>query len=74
MKTVGAVSLKIAMPEIRQNEKISHRIEGPFFIIQLINPDNLNALEGEDYIYLGELLELADKNPRCVFHNSTKQW
>ncbi|EHN01138.1 Eci1p [Saccharomyces cerevisiae x Saccharomyces kudriavzevii VIN7] len=55
------------MPEIRQNEKISHRIEGPFFIIQLINPDNLNALEGEDYIYLGELLELADKNPDVYF-------
>ena len=48
--------------EIRQNEKISYRIEGPFFIIHLINPDNLNALEGEDYIYLGELLELADRN------------
>lgn len=53
--------------EIRQNEKISYRIEGPFFIIHLINPDNLNALEGEDYIYLGELLELADRNRDVYF-------
>ncbi|CAI4638924.1 dodecenoyl-CoA isomerase [Saccharomyces cerevisiae] len=53
--------------DIRQNEKISYRIEGPFFIIHLINPDNLNALEGEDYIYLGELLELADRNRDVYF-------
>ncbi|CAI4035193.1 hypothetical protein SMKI_12G3410 [Saccharomyces mikatae IFO 1815] len=53
--------------EIRQNEKISYHIEGPFFIIRLVKPDNLNALEGEDYIYLGELLELADKNSDVYF-------
>lgn len=55
------------MPGIRKNEKISYRTVGPFFIIQLVKPGNLNALEGEDYIYLGELLELADKDPHVYF-------
>lgn len=48
-------------------KKILVKVDHPFFIITLNNPENLNALDGEDYVYLGKLLEEADNNNDIYF-------
>ncbi|CCH61167.1 hypothetical protein TBLA_0E01070 [Henningerozyma blattae CBS 6284] len=47
--------------------RITKRIEGVFFIITLNNPSKLNALTGDDFVYLGSLLDEANSNDQIYF-------
>lgn len=49
------------------NEKIKYYVDGAFFIIKFNDPRSLNALGGNDYLYLAQLLEKADEDPNVYF-------
>ncbi|EDO18190.1 hypothetical protein Kpol_543p19 [Vanderwaltozyma polyspora DSM 70294] len=55
------------MVELKSEDKIKYTINGPFFVIKLDNPKNLNAMTREDYLYLGQLLEKSENNPDVYF-------
>lgn len=42
-------------------------MDGPFFVIRLSDPGSLNALNGNEYLYLAELLEKSEQNPDVYF-------
>lgn len=50
------------MVAIVKSPRIEYRVEPPFFIIQFIDDEKLNALDGNDYMYLAELMLESDKN------------
>ncbi|SCW00611.1 LAFE_0C08020g1_1 [Lachancea fermentati] len=51
----------------RSSSKISHQISGEYFIISLNDPNTLNSMTGEDYVYLATLLQEADRNDAIYF-------
>lgn len=44
-----------------KSSKMSHRIDGLFFVITFTDPQSLNSFSGTDFLYLAHLLEIADK-------------
>ncbi|KAL3234449.1 3,2-trans-enoyl-CoA isomerase [Nakaseomyces bracarensis] len=52
---------------MKYNEKITYHKDGPFFIIKFNSPSTLNSMSGDDYVYMGELLELAEKDNDIYF-------
>lgn len=49
------------------SERIKYFVDGPFFVIRLSDPGSLNALNGNDYLYLAELLEKAEEDHNVYF-------
>ncbi|QLQ82150.1 hypothetical protein HG537_0G04050 [Torulaspora globosa] len=49
------------------SERIKYFVDGPFFVIRLCDPGSLNALNGNDYLYLAELLEKSERDPDVYF-------
>lgn len=47
--------------------KIKYIKDGNLFIIKFCCPETLNAMDGEDYIYLASLLDHSDKDPEVYF-------
>ncbi|EDO14856.1 hypothetical protein Kpol_345p4 [Vanderwaltozyma polyspora DSM 70294] len=47
--------------------RVSYRIEGAFFIISFTDPRYLNSLSFDDFIYISELLEKADKDDSILY-------
>ncbi|CAG59116.1 uncharacterized protein GVI51_F04697 [Nakaseomyces glabratus] len=52
---------------MKYDEKITYVKDGPFFIIKFNSPSTLNSLTGDDYIYIAELLGLADEDKDIYF-------
>lgn len=55
------------MVVIAKSPRIEYRKEGIFFIIQFTDQKKLNALDGNDYLYLAHLLVENDKDPETAF-------
>ncbi|CAR25253.1 dodecenoyl-CoA isomerase [Lachancea thermotolerans CBS 6340] len=50
-----------------KSSKMSYRIDGLFFVITFTDPQTLNSLSGTDFLYLGHLLEIADRCESTYF-------
>lgn len=52
---------------IKPESKISFSINYPFFIIKLNNPQTLNSMSYDDFLYITRLLEIAENNNEIYF-------
>ncbi|SCU84089.1 LAMI_0C06172g1_1 [Lachancea mirantina] len=50
------------MTIIAASEKIKHNVQDGIFVIQLDDAKSLNSMTGHDYLYLGHLMEIADRD------------
>lgn len=55
------------MPRLTSEDKIKYEIDGPFFIIKFVNPNTLNSMTRDDYLYIGQLLEKAENESSVYF-------
>ncbi|CCE63747.1 hypothetical protein TPHA_0F02670 [Tetrapisispora phaffii CBS 4417] len=53
--------------ELPHSNIISYHVTSPFFIIKFTGPRSLNSFTKDDYLYLGQLLHLADKDDSVYF-------
>ena len=47
--------------------RVSYRVDGPLFIIQLDEPETLNSLTFDDFVYIATLLEKSNDLPETHF-------
>lgn len=49
------------------SKSVSYEIDGPLFIIRLHDPRYLNSITFNDFLYIAQLLEMADKDDSIFF-------